>query len=362
MNKANSNPDQATGDVWFVGADDGHDSIKLVARRLTDNVPATKLMMPSKVVRGARAVSLVGEAGPGGVYTAGGETYTVGDALGGNDIIDTRTIGYPTHAINRILVQDAMIRAKLGGCDVHLVTGLPVSDYYRNGKPNADLIEAKKLNIASDDIKPMSSVVQPARIIGRHVACEAVAAIYDMAIKDDGSDDTDFLRLLETAPMGVIDIGGKTIDLAVVNLSNGSPQIDIHRTSSIDFGMLRMQDLVRRELAQTHSIDEISPRALFRVLAEGRLLVSGEDIDVSKTVQTAIAKIMPDMTDRLKSSWNKAHDLCKIVVVGGGAHLLASEIKQSLYRHAEMAKDPEYANARGMLKLGMRSFLQQRAS
>lgn len=345
--------------VCFVGCDDGHDSIKLTARRLGDKSPTIKLVMPSKVVRGARAVSLSGDNGAGGVYTAAGETYTVADALSGNDVIDTRTIGYPTHSINRILVQDALIRAGLGGQDVRLVTSLPVTDYYRNGTPNAELIDAKRANIISDDIKPMSSSNKPANIVDHRIACEAVSAIYDMAIKDDGSDDTDFFRLLDTAPIGVIDIGGKTIDLAVVYLDNGVPQIDMGRTSSIDYGMLRLQELIKRELATAHGVDELSPRMLFRVLSEKKLMLSGEDRDVSKEVQSAIAKIMPDMNDRLRASWGRAQDLFKIVVVGGGAHLLAGEIKQGLYQHAEQPKEPEYANARGMLKLGMRSFLQQ---
>lgn len=345
-------------EVWFVGCDDGHDSIKLMARRLSDKSPPIKLVMPSKVIRGARSVALAGDSGAGGVYSAGGETYTVADALSGNDVIDTRTIGYPKHPINRILVQDALIRAGLGGEDVRLVTSLPVSDYYRDGQPNKELIDAKRINITSDDIKPASLINRPAKITDHRIACEAVSAIYDMAIKDDGSDDTDFFRLLDTAPIGVIDIGGKTIDLAVVYLDNGAPQIDMGRTSSIDYGMLRLQELIKRELATVHGVDELSPRALMRVLSEKKLMLSGDDLDVSKEVKAAIAKIMPDMHDRLRSSWGKAQDLFKIIVVGGGAHLLASEIKAGLYQHAEQAKEPEYANARGMLKLGMRSFLQ----
>ena len=316
-------------------------------------------MMPSKVVRGARVASLSGEAGAGGVYTAGGEVYTVSDALGGSDVIDTRTIGYPTHVISRILNQDALIRANLGGKDVRLVTSLPVSDFYRNGVPNAELIEAKRQNIMSDDIQPKSSLVQPAHIVDHRVACEAISAIYDMAIKDDGSDDTDFFRLLERAPVGVIDIGSKTVDMAVVFLgSDGAPQIDQARTSSIDFGMMRLQELVRRELASSLGLDEISPRALFRVMSERKLMLAGEDKDVGEQMTIAVDKFMPDMADRLRATWGKAQDLFKIVVVGGGAHLLADEVKQGLYKHAAMAKEPEYANARGQVKLCMRSFLQ----
>lgn len=355
MDKQTAKSDLAK--VVFVGCDDGHDSLKVVARRLSDKAPPIKLTLPSKIVRGARTVALAGEGG-GGVYMVDGENYTVADALLSNDVIDTRTIGYPKHPINRILVQNALISAGLGGEQVRLVTSLPVADYYRNGQPNTELIDAKRANIVSDDFKPMSSVAKPAVIIDHRIACEAISAIYDMAIKDDGSDDTDFFRLLEQAPVGVIDIGGKTIDLAVVYLDNGAPQIDMARTSSIDYGMLRVQDLVKRELQAAYGLEEISPRALFKVLSEKKLMISGETKDVSKEVNAAVSKILPDLFDRLRANWGKAQDLFKIVVVGGGAYLLADEIKEGLYAHAEKLKEPEFANARGMLKLGMRSFLQ----
>jgi hypothetical protein len=161
--------------------------------------------------------------------------------------------------------------------------------------------------------------------------------------------------------VGVIDIGGKTIDLAVVYLDRGMPQVDKSRTDSINYGMLRVQDQVRQDVLAANKLDEISPRALFRVMSERKLVIFGEERNVDAEVSSAIAKIVPDLFDRIRALWSNAQDLAKVIVVGGGAYSLSKEIRSGLYPHAESSKEPEYANARGMLKLGMRNYLQKSA-
>jgi len=53
--------------------------------------------------------------------------------------------------------------------------------------------------------------------------------------------------------------------------------------------------------------------------------------------------------------------LSAVIIVGGGAYALAQTIKDGLFTHATTRNDPEYANARGMLKMGMRSYIQSQA-
>lgn len=350
---------QPSNDVIFVGCDDGHDSIKLVTRSLTDKTESSKLTMPSKVVRGSRAISLIGDGAQSGVYEAGTEVFTVTDALVGSDLINTRTLNYPVSDVNRVLVHDALIRAGLSGKDVRLITGLPVQDYYRNGAPNLELIEQKKANLADKAIQPKAATPL-ANIISQGVACEGVAAVYDMAINDDGSDNVDFFKLLEAGRYaGVIDIGGKTIDLAVVYLDRGQPQVDLSLTRSIDFGMLRIADQIRKEIQIAHKIDEISPRAMARVMSHRTMSLYGQDQSMQNEIATAIAKVTPDLFDRIRDIWGKVmHELTTVICVGGGTYLMKDEIKNGLLSHIQSRDEPEYANARGMLKMGMRSYIQ----
>lgn len=367
MTKAQANAPET---VIFAGCDDGHDSTKLevrIVQRAGEEITELQkfhLSMPSKVVRGSRALALVSDDASSGIYQVTGEngaveSFTVTDALSGNDLIDTRSINYPVSSVNRVLVHDALIRAKLGGQDVHLVTGLPVNDYYTESGQNKDLIEQKRKNLLEGIATPLVKSIKTAKIVEHLIACEGIAAVYDLAIKEDGSDDPDFFRLLEQAPVGVIDIGGKTIDLAVVYLDRGRHQVDKQRTKSIDFGMLRFMSGIKDEIRASYQITDISPRAMFKILTDRQMMLQGEVLDVSKEVQTALAKMLPDLFERIRSVWGNAHDLSKIIVVGGGAYLLASEIKDGLYRHAESRQDPEYANSRGMLKMSMRNYLSR---
>lgn len=360
--------------VIFVGEDDGHDSMKLAIQEceltaegsLIQKGETRYFQMPSKAVRGTRVLSLKGGDNESTyrIPSDNGdndETFTVTDGLAGNDVVDTRSITYPHSAVNRVLVHDALIRAGLGGKEVHLVTGLPVSDYYTNDGPNIEFIEGKRANISSGAIAPLGRNVSLAKISSHLIACEGLSAVYDMSISDDGSDDPAMMSLLQQGPVGVIDIGGKTIDLAVVYLDRGTHQIDRQRTKSISYGMLRLMDLISDEIRNTYGVDYLPPRVMHRILVEKTMLLSGDQVDVSKQVDKAIAVALPEISQRIRSVWQQASDMSKVIVVGGGAHLLATPLQTSLYKHASSLKQPEYANARGMLKVSMRQYiLQQR--
>lgn len=350
------------------GCDDGHDSIKAVVCELdvvngeVESMNISKLTIPSKVLHGARATSLssAGANADGGIYKVGEEMFTVSDGMSG-EVIDTRSLEYPTSSVNRVLVNDALVRMGFAGRDVTLVTGLPVSDYYDGVQPNMELIERKKANLLSASA-PISSfpagVVMP-NIISHGVCSEGVSAFYNMAINENGSDNEDFLKLLDDGPVGVIDIGGKTIDMAVVTLSRGGAQVDMMRSGSTSYAMLKVQEVIQTQLTKDYSLRQaVSPRAMKRVLSEKRLMLSGQAIDVTASVEAALNACWPEIQSAIISRWGNAEDLMRIVVAGGGSYSLFDRIKDC-YPHAVRSDHPEYANAFGMVKVGMLNFMAE---
>jgi plasmid segregation protein ParM len=347
------------------GCDDGHDSIKAVVCVLdvVDGAVAKMeiqmLTIPSKVLHGARATSLSSGGADGGIYVVDGKTFTVSDGMSG-EVIDTRSIDYPTSAVNRVLVNDALLRMGYGGCEVSLVSGLPVSDYYDGVQPNIDLIERKKANLLTE-VAPVQSF--PAgkalpKIISHSVCSEGVSAFYHMAINDDGSDNEEFMALLEEGPVGVIDIGGKTIDMAVVALNRGMAQVDIQRSGSINYAMLKVQDAIQTQLMKDYSLRQpVAPRAMKRILSEKRLVLSGQSIDVSQSVEAAVNQCWPEIEGAVLSRWGKAEDMMRVVVAGGGSYLLFDRFK-GIFSHAVRPENPEYANGCGMAKVGVLNFQQ----
>ena len=359
-------------EMIFCGADDGHDSVKLAVCVLTEEegTPTAKhlsyLTMPSKVANGVRSTSITGDDA-GGIYRVGDSKYTVSDSIATNEVIDTRSIEYPTSDINRVLVTDALIRANLRGKEISLVTGLPVADFFASGLPNRELIDRKKANLLTSGMPKEKAVhtfptesLMP-QITSHQVASEGIAAIYDFAINDDGSDNAEFLDLLDQAPVGVIDIGGKTIDMAVATIGRGKPQIDLDRTQSLQFGMLRVSEEIARQLRIDYDVRDLTPRAMHRVIAKKELLLAGQSIDVSASVIKALDAVRADFLGKLKAKWGDARDLARIIVVGGGAYLL-KDVVNELYKHTVTREAPEMANARGMLKIGMRQYLMSKAT
>lgn len=357
----------AAREVVIVGCDDGHDSIKLeiCVLQMQNNVVVEmerqRLTIPSKVVRGVQATSLDGGMGSG-VYKAGEQLYTVTDTLSEN-VIDTRSIDYSTSDVNRVLVNHALLRAGFGGREVRLVTGLPVSDFFRDSMPNLAKIDAKKANLQGNGKELASypnSVAMPV-IVDQSVCSEGVAAILDMAIQEDGQDNKDFFTLLSKQPMGVLDFGGKTVDMAVVHLDNGNPVVDMQKSSSFPFGMLRVLDALKRELHNRHELESVSPRVLQAALRDRSILIAGQSVDIGEAIDAAVARTWPEIFSQIQSAWGKAHYLGKIVAVGGGAYTLYPELRRD-YAHASTTELPEYANARGMLKMGIRKYLLSMAA
>ena len=128
-----------TGD-FFIGVDDGHYAIKIVAET------GETFSVPSRGAIGKHLITLKGE--DEGIFydTEEGQTFTVSEFLPRFE--DTRFLEYPRSQLNRVLVHDALRRAGYGGRNVRITTGLPVSYYYMpNGEKNQTLIDSKVANL-----------------------------------------------------------------------------------------------------------------------------------------------------------------------------------------------------------------------
>src|SRR3546814_10828368 len=85
------------------------------------------------------------------------------------------------------------------------------------------------------------------------------------------------------------------------------------------------------------------------VLRTGRLKLYGKDHDVSDLVTQAISEVAGQVlraAQRLIAG--DGYDLSAILLVGGGAAVF--EELRGLFPHGSVVKEPEFANARGILK------------
>lgn len=327
----------------YVGVDDGYAGVKVAVWNPVTN-EVSYGYVPSRVSRGIAVSSLGGDAID--AYVTRGETYTVSDQVGGGAMEPTRIESYPTSDINRVLVHHAMAAAGLGGKNVVMATGLPVAAYYRSGQTNSELIVEKIRSIASS-IAPKTEERSLVRAIAHHqVYPQAIMAWCDYVMDEAG----ELIEGREHLRIGVVDVGGRTTDLAVVvHGQSGAIGIESGRSGSVDLGMLAVMDALRPMLLKRWpDVRTIADAALEQALRTRSLKIFGKHEDVGAEVDRASKDVAASLHAETQRHFGSGADLDAILYCGGGAAVLGSAL--SRYPHVQVLNDPVFANARGMLK------------
>lgn len=323
--------------LQFVGVDDGYAETKIV-------LPSGKrFRMPSQARAGesqqislqsGRESSVYGYRTPEGPFIAG--------ALEEAD--PTAFDGYPTSVLNRVVVAHALRMAGVAGTDqVAIATGLPVRRYYRRNVPNDALIKSKSDNLLLNDVVAEDGVPL-ARIVAHEVVAEGIAAWIDYVMQRDAEGRLEVNKPLEKERIGIVDIGGRTTDIAVVT----NWDMDAARSSTLDVGMIAIRDTVRGMLEDEYET-ALTDAQVISAIEHRKLRLWGNVVDVHKQVaeaeQTVVARIK---AETLRCLGNGA-DLDRVIFVGGTVMALGDKIN-GWFRHQEIGADPAFANARGLQK------------
>jgi plasmid segregation protein ParM len=343
--------------LLVVGQDDGHDTVKTCSGWDSSNGLWKYGYHKARAVEGLQQVMSVGaQSTDGGAYETEGKRFTVAGSQNLLRTIDTRMDGYPLSDLNRTLVNHSLAACGLGGAAVYLITGLPVDQYYKNGAPNQTLIGQKMESLA----KPVGRIGKGpalASIVKQSVISEAIAAFYDALIHPDGAFDADVEKLISRRPVGVVDLGGKTLDIVVVAENVSSVYND--RSGTANIGVLQLLDKVGERIKSEFELNANPPLPYVEEACRTKKYeLFGEEVDVSHIIESACQDYLALVKNYFISKVGDGSDLGAVLFVGGGTALLQSalgaEAFASIYKGKRLiAKDPEYANARGMWKYGM---------
>lgn len=320
----------------LVAVDDGFRQIKLVT---ADRRHAQLSVARPGFTLGGALGSAGGDAGAG-AYRTQGRDFTVDPDIEGED---TRFDDYALSDINRVLVHHALYANGLSGRDVVLASGLPFGLYFRAGttESNGDLLKRKMENLAI----PVESMDgrKPPRIVGQFVGAQGLMAYIDYALDDannwrEGMD--------PSAPVVVVDVGGRTTDTATI--IRGST-VDHAASGTINVGVTHVLDHLRSLIMARFDVAGVRPSRLETFLRSGKVQLRGEWHDISAEREQAVDLVLQQVRRELQRRVGDAADMQAVLLVGGGAALLASGLKTG-YRHLVVPEDPEFANARGMLK------------
>lgn len=343
-------------DMHPVGCDDGHFGIKVCAG------PDTFFTLLSRADNGRKAIaSLSGGNDEDLVYeTADGEFVTItADHLLG-DAVDTRTTDYPTSSPNRALVVHAMRKAGVTG-DVFLVTGLPVNRFYTEGSRNNDLIEAKRQSLLRPVIC-MSGVDVPC-VKTHMVLSEAVAAYYDKRYDFNGQEDEEFVDLSNEEAIAVVDVGGRTLDIATIKEGGGG--LYQAQSGTADVGALYLYDELEKALRREFGRDDDIPfNRLQRTLVSGEYRLYNTKHDVSPIVNELLDGFAERIHFESAKLLGDASRFGQVLFVGGGAalmkdrlHLVFPNLPEGAITYSMDHDNPRvnaaYANARGMYKCAL---------
>lgn len=315
-----------------VGVDDGYRETKLAWK---ENGEIRTFRIPSLVRTGALGVSDL-EGNLSG-YETDGEVYSVGDFKDGEE---TRFSGYPLSPFVRVLVHHALVSAGFSGHEVTIAMGLPPRDaFLPDGRKNADLI-SRKIELFAR-LVTLRGGGEPARVREHRVCTQGIGSLIDYLISDH-----EFREL--SGPVGVVDIGGRTTDVAVVVPGASGLAIDHARNGSENAGVLDILDDLSRRIRTTERVDDIPLSVLERALATGTLRLWGEDRNVSDLVAEAKIRTWERVRRVVSVFLGDGADLETILFAGGGALALPDLLEG--YPQAATVPDPQFANARGFLK------------
>ncbi len=315
---------------------------------LDDGYAYTKVAMPDGRVFAVPSRGRVGHANVTWLdhakrtiqeYETEGQTYAVGDIDGESTEYDA----YPYSGLNRAIVQHALQTAGLAGLTVHAISGLPVSAFYfRDGNQRSESIHRKAENLKKP-VQPTDGRLA-AGIAFHDVIPEALAAWYDYVIIES-ADGVTLDADRASAPVAVIDIGGRTTDYVVV--ADHAVQHD--SSGSQRCGLLDVRQHIANALRARFDLDQISERMLSESLADGTVRLYGIGHDISAIRREAMAELVERIHSATRRHLGRGADLERVLFVGGGSLVLAEQLRD-WFPNQTLAPLPAFANARGMRK------------
>jgi plasmid segregation protein ParM len=213
--------------------------------------------------------------------------------------------------------------AMSGDGDYYLVVGLPVDQYKSQHEKFKDTImNYNRCEVIYDD-QPLKFEIKDVTVFA-----QGVGAFYSQDIKNDAI---------------MFDMGGLTLDVALIEIVNGMPTIA--KSNTWFKGVLTLFSEVVKQLNNKFSLT-LEPRNAEKILQQG-LKVDGQPQDVSFLQDVLNDYIEPILTEFKLLYPYRTTD---IYICGGGGKLLYNVLKRYL-PNATLLPNSQFANANGFGKI-----------
>jgi plasmid segregation protein ParM len=179
-----------------------------------------------------------------------------------------------------------------------------------------------------------------AEIVSNAVYAEGVAAWVDFAVDSSG---TVKANLGRTA--AVVDIGGRTTDCVTVL---PGWKVDHGRSGTQNVGVLNLYEAVENRIRARFGVPDVPMELIEVAVRTGMVSLWGRDEDVSEIIASSKKEVFDQILREVYRRIGRGHDMEKVLFVGGGA--VVFDGLQRSFPNAHTPENPEFANARGLLK------------
>jgi plasmid segregation protein ParM len=250
-------------------------------------------------------------------YTIGTTKYTY-DATS-DKALSTTHIEYQYDDLNLLAVHHALLQTGLTPCDVEVVVTLPITQFYKpdDCQRNDERIEAKRRNLMREISLNKGELF---RIVNVEVMPESLPAALSHLLNSNVNEFTKSL---------VIDCGGTTLDMGVI-VGEFDDVSAIYGNNEI--GVAMVTDATRKLLAAADSdssylvANELIKRRHDRAFVQS---VINDESQIDGILERIEIKIQ-ELGDQVAYEAKKfAKNPNRVYVVGGGAHLIESALRQA---------------------------------
>ncbi|HDX9057186.1 TPA: plasmid segregation protein ParM [Klebsiella michiganensis] len=272
-------------------------------------------------------------------YSLNGENYTF-DPIS-PDALTTTNVAYQYGDINVIAIHHALLMSGIEPQEVELVVTLPLAEYY--DKDNQIIEENIK--------KKTSNVMRPVSLKGAEtftvksvtVLPESIPAGFEVVKKLD-----------PTQSLLIVDLGGTTLDISQVR-GKMSGISKIHGDPKV--GVSIMTDAVKDALsiAKTQGSSYLADDVIIHRNDSKYLKNRINDESHISTVENALRESEASLTKRVLQAIDDFHGYTHVMVIGGGAAIVADAIQNHTTVQKDrffIAEEPQFALVNGIYQIG----------
>nr|WP_318379267.1 plasmid segregation protein ParM [uncultured Enterobacter sp.] len=272
-------------------------------------------------------------------YALNGENYTF-DPIS-PDALVTTNIAWQYSDVNVIAVHHALLQTGITPQEVDIVVTLPLTEFYnRDNQPSLDNIRRKQNNL----MRPVTlNGAETFTIRSVEVMPESIPAGFSVVQKMDALD-----SLL------IIDLGGTTLDIShVMAKMRGISRIfgDSSLGVSLMTQEVRSAMAVARTRCSSYLADDIIIHRNDTDYLRRRINDTSRLDAVTRALDESHKRLVNRVTEAVSSFEGYSH----VMVIGGGAELIAGAVKQHCGVRADRffrSEDPQFDLVNGMHAIG----------